>query len=259
MLSIRTQCEILDIHRSFYYYQPATESAENLEIMRQIDAIFTAHPTVGYRMMTDILKRDHDVNRKRIRRLMRKMGLMAIYPKPKTSKKHPEHRIYPYLLKDLDISRPNHVWCADITYIPMKSGFMFLVAVMDWFSRYVISWELSNSLDRWFCIDALNRALNINQPQIFNTDQGVQFTSLDFTNRLSQSDILISMDGRGRFMDNIFIERLWRSLKYEEIYLWSYETVDQLVDRAAIWFDFYNTIRPHSSLDALTPAEVYFS
>lgn len=259
-LSIRHQCAVLGLNRSSYYYQPATESPLNLELMRLIDEQYMRTPYLGYPKMTIYLRRrGYDVNHKRVYRLMRKMGLQAVYPRPKTSAGRREHKVYPYLLRGLRIDRPNYVWCADITYVPIVGGFMYLVAVMDWYSRYVLSWELSNSLDRFFCLDALEAALVTGMPTIFNTDQGAQFTSHDFTGRLEQAEIQVSMDGRGRMMDNIFIERLWRSVKYEQIYLHQYENVSQLLVGLADYFREYNEFRPHQSLGYATPAEVHFA
>ena len=210
--------------------------------------------------MTVWLQRQgYEVNQKRVRRLMRLMGIEAIYPKPKTSKKHPHHKIYPYLLKDYVIERPNQVWSTDITYIPMAHGFMYLIAIMDWHSRYVLSWKLSNTMERSFCMEALTAALRQGQPEIFNSDQGSQFTSLDFTMRLQEAGIRISMDGRRRAFDNIFIERLWRTVKYEHIYLYRYETVPELLAGLTSYFYFYNHERFHQSLDYCTPAEVHFN
>lgn len=258
-LSIRQQCAVLGLQRSSYYYQPATESPFNLHLMRLIDEQYLRTPYLGYPKMTVYLQRlGFDVNHKRVYRLMRTMGLQAVYPRPKTSVGHKDHQVYPYLLRGLTINRPNYVWCADITYVPITGGFMYLVAVMDWYSRFVLSWELSNSLDRFFCLAALEQALATGRPAIFNTDQGVQFTSNGFTGRLKEVEIQISMDGRGRMMDNIFIERLWRSVKYEEIYLHQYETVPQLLNGLAAYFKQYNEFRPHQALGYATPAEVHF-
>jgi putative transposase len=257
--SIRRQCALLGLQRSSYYYRPASETPFNLQLMRLIDEQYLRTPYLGYPKMTVYLRRlGFEVNHKRVYRLMRTMGLQAVYPRPKTSVGHKEHKVYPYLLRGLQIDRPNHVWCADITYVPVTGGYMYLVAVMDWYSRYVLSWELSNSLDRFFCLEALERALATGRPAIFNTDQGAQFTSHDFTGRLQQSEIQISMDGRGRMMDNIFIERLWRSVKYEEIYLRQYEAVPQLLSGLAVYFKQYNEFRPHQALGYATPAEVHF-
>jgi putative transposase len=260
-LSIHRQCLLLGLPRSSYYYEPmGTESAENLRLMRRIDELYLRRPFFGSpRMTTWLRKRGWTVNEKRVARLMRVMGLQAIVPGPHTSRPHPQHRIYPYLLKGLEIRAPDEVWCADITYIPMRAGYLYLVAVMDWFSRYVLAWELSNCLEAVFCVGALNRALGKGTPGIFNTDQGAQFTSDEFTGRLQAADIRISMDGRGRVVDNIFIERLWWSLKYEEVYVRDYG--DGLAARKGLsrYFRFYNTRRPHQGLAGRTPAEVYFS
>lgn len=257
-LSVRRQCELLGLNRAAYYYQPATETALNLELMHLIDEQYTAHPFYGRRKMTAILRQQgYDVNPKRVRRLMRKMGLEAIYQKPRTSKPEPGHRIYPYLLRHVEITRPNQVWSTDITYIPMRKGFMYLTAVIDWFSRYVLSWRLSNTLETHFCIEALQQALEKGKPEIFNTDQGSQFTSLAFTSILENASIDISMDGKGRAIDNIFVERLWRSLKYEDVYLNCYGTVPLLYTGLGNYFHFYNYERPHQSLDYLTPAAHY--
>lgn len=260
LLSVRRQCELLGLSRSTLYYQPAGESAENLYLMRLIDEQYLRTPFYGWPRMTAYLRRQgYQVNSKRIRRLMQKMGLQAIYPKPRTSKADKEHKKYPYLLRGLKIARPNFVWCADITYVPMHRGFMYLVAILDWFSRYVLTWQLSNTLDGYFCLDALRQALRSGRPAIFNTDQGVQFTAHEFTGCLQSANIQISMDGRGRAMDNIFIERLWRTVKYEDIYLKEYATVSELETGLAAYFRFYNHERPHQSLAYSTPAEVHFA
>jgi putative transposase len=261
-LSVVRQCLLLGLPRSSYYYEPlGTENAENLRLMRQIDELYLKRPFYGSPRMALWLRRDWGwrVNEKRVARLMRVMGLQAVVPGPHTSRPHPEHRIYPYLLKGLEIRAPNQVWCADITYIPMRLGYLYLVAVMDWFSRYVLAWELSNSLEAVFCLGALNQALRKGTPGIFNTDQGAQFTSEEFTNRLQGANVRISMDGRGRVTDNIFIERLWWSLKYEDVYVRDY--LDGAATRVGLdrYFRFYNTNRPHQALDDRTPAEVYFS
>lgn len=226
--------------------------------MRLIDEAYTAHPFYGRRKMTTYLRqRGYIVNRKRTRRLMQKMGLAAIYPKPHTTVVSQEHRIYPYLLRGVAIVRPNQVWSTDITYVPLTNGFMYLTAVIDWFSRYVLAWQLSNTLDTQFCIEALQHALRLGRPEIFNTDQGSQFTSTAFTSILEAADIRISMDGKGRALDNIFVERLWRSVKYEDIYLKNYETVPLLYIGLRDYFTFYNYERPHQSLGNHTPATVY--
>jgi putative transposase len=259
VLSLSRQCEILSISRSSFYYRPKGESPENLALMRRIDELFLKYPFYGSRQMARHLRRDGVcVGRHRVRRLMRLMGLDAIYQAPKTSAPHPEHRIYPYRLKGLTIERPDHVWCADITYIPVRRGFLYLVAVMDWASRHILAWRLSNTLDARFCVEALTEALDrYGKPEIFNTDQGSQFTGFDFTGVLKGAEITISMDGRGRCMDNIFIERLWRSLKYEAAYL--HELTDGFHAERVIgdWISFYNTERPHSVHDGQTPAEAY--
>lgn len=258
-LSVRKQCMLLHLGRSTYYYQPQGESVYNLELMRLIDELFTELPFLGSRQMRNMLvDLGHQVGRGRVRRLMRKMGLMAIFQKPRTSQPHPEHKIYPYLIRNVPIVRPNQVWCADITYIPMKRGFLYLVTVMDWYSRTVLSWRLSNTMDADFCGAALEEALNIyGEPEIFNTDQGSQFTSYEFTKKLRDNGIRISMDGRGRWLDNVMIERLWRSLKYECIYLREFTTGSELRRALAWWFDFYNNRRPHFVFNGKKPMEIY--
>jgi putative transposase len=258
MLSIRRQCELIGLNRATYYHEPAMESAFNLKLMRLIDEEYTRAPFYGYRKMTARLKiRGHDVNRKRVARLMRKMGIQAIYPHPKTSVSNHQHKKYPYLLKGLDVVRPNQVWAADITYVPMPTGFMYLVAVMDWFSRFVLAWQLSNTLDGLFCLEALRLALQRGQPEIFNTDQGVQFTAHAFTGELQAAHIRVSMDGRGRAFDNIFIERLWRSVKYEDLYIKEYADVPTLTAGLEAYFNLYNFERPHQSLGYRVPADVH--
>ena len=258
-LSLSRQCRLLSISRSSFYYTAKGESPENLALMRRIDELYLKHPFYGSRQMARQLRRDGVcAGRHRVRRLMRLMGLEAIYQAPRTSAPHPAHRIYPYLLKGMAIDRPNQVWCADITYIPVQRGFLYLVAIMDWATRHVLAWRLSNTIDARFCVEALNDALvRYGTPEIFNTDQGSQFTSADFTGVLKDAEVAISMDGRGRCMDNIFIERLWRSLKYEAVYL--HEFVDGFRAERVIgeWIDFYNTERPHSALAGQTPAEAY--
>lgn len=260
-LSLSRQCEILSISRSSLYYKPKGESPENLALMRRIDELFLKYPFYGSRQMARQLRRDGiAVGRHRVRRLMRLMGLEAIYRAPKTSTPHPEHRVYPYLLRNVAVTRPNQVWCADITYIPVRRGFLYLVAIMDWASRSVLASRLSNTLDASFCVEALKEALaKYGKPEIFNTDQGSQFTSGDFTSVLIDAKVAISMDGRGRCLDNIFIERLWRSLKYEAVYL--HELTDGFAAERVIgnWIAFYNTERPHSALGGATPAEAYAS
>jgi putative transposase len=258
-LSLSRQCEILAISRSSFYYTPKGESPENLALMRRIDELYLKYPFYGSRQMVRQLRRAGvRVGRHRVRRLMRLMGLEAIYQAPRTSTPHPAHRVYPYLLTGLIIDRPNQVWCADITYIPVQRGFLYLVAIMDWATRHVLAWRLSNTMDAGFCVEALNEALaRYGRPEIFNTDQGSQFTSFEFTGVLKDAGVAISMDGRGRCMDNIFIERLWRSLKYEAVYL--HELTDGFKAERVIrdWMGFYNTERPHSSLAGQTPAEAY--
>jgi putative transposase len=258
-LSVVRQCALLSISRSHYYGPVRGESAENLALMRVIDAQFLETPWYGSRQMTHHLRRQgHVVNRKRVRRLMGRMGLAAICQRPKTSVPHPEHKIWPYLLRDLTIDRPDHVWCTDITYIPMRRGFLYLIAVMDWASRRVLAWKLSNCMDIDFCLEALQDAMaRHGKPEIFNTDQGGQFTSPRFTGILTDAGIKVSMDGRGRWMDNVFIERLWRSLKYECVYLHAFETGSEARAGIGRWIDYYNTQRPHAALRGQTPDEAY--
>jgi putative transposase len=259
-ISIRRQCELVGLPRASYYYQPACETDFNLKMMRLIDEQYMETPYYGYPKMTAHLRRaGYPVNPKRIRRLMRKMDLIAIYPKPRTTIFAPENKVYPYLLRGLAITRPNQVWSTDITYVPMVQGFMYLVAVIDWFSRYVLAWQLSNTLDGAFCLTALQQALQVETPEIFNTDQGVQFTALAFTDAIEAAGIRLSMDGRGRALDNIFVERLWRTVKYEDIYLKEYQTVPALEVGLHNYFTFYDIERPHQSLNYRTPAEVYFN
>lgn len=258
-LPVKKQCQLLKINRSSIYYQPKPLKEEDLALARQIDEIHLERPFLGSRRIRDQLDRKGlKVNRKRVQRLMRQMGLLAVYPKRRTSQPGPGHKIYPYLLRNQPIERPNQVWAADICYIPMAKGSLYLVAIMDWASRKVLSWELSNTADTHFCLTALEEALRTyGRPEIFNTDQGAQFTSERFTSRLQEANIRISMDGRGRWVDNIFIERLWRSLKYEEVYLRAYETVAEARRRIGAWFEFYNSQRPHQALDRRTPDEAY--
>ena len=238
--------------------EPAKESEENLHLMRLIDEEYMRHPFLGSRRLCDYLQRQgYGVNRKRIQRLMRLMGIEALYPKPKTSVAQPEHKVYPYRLNNVDITEPDQVWSTDITYLPMPTGFMYLSAVIDWYSRYILSWALSNTLDGYFCLDALHTALAQGKPEIFNTDQGAQFTWHRFIDALETEGIIISMDGRGRCMDNIFIERFWRSLKYEDIYLKSYETIPELTQGLDTYFNYYTHQRPHQALADQTPAEVH--
>jgi putative transposase len=259
-LSIRRQCDLVGLNRATFYHQPGGETALNLALMRVIDEEYTRTPFYGYRKMTARLQQlGYGINRKRVARLMGKMGLQAIYPRPRTSIPDQQHKKYPYLLRGLTITQPNQVWSADITYVPMAQGFMYLVVIMDWFSRFVLTWQLSNTLDGLFCLEALQLALQQAQPEIFNTDQGVQFTAHDFTHALETNKIKISMDGRGRAFDNIFIERLWRSVKYEDIYLNEYGTVPALEIGLENYFQLYNYERPHQSLAYRTPAEIHFS
>jgi putative transposase len=254
------QCELLGLSRSTFYYEAAVESEENLRLMGLIDREYTEHPFYGSRRMTAWLNEDEGerVNRKRVVRLMRLMGLEAIYPKPKLSGGN-GHEVYPYLLRDVAIERPDQVWSTDITYVGLPGGFMYLAAVIDWHSRYVLSWELSNTLDGSFCLEALEAALGLGsrKPEVFNTDQGVQFTAQAFTGRLLSAGVKVSMDGKGRCLDNVFVERLWRSVKYEDVYLRGYETVPQLRSGLVRYFGFYNHQRRHQSLGYRTPAEVY--
>jgi putative transposase len=258
VLSVSQQCELLELSRSSYYYEPATASVENLALMAQIDREYTKHPFFGSRRMTTWLRSaGHEVNRKRVQRLMRLMGLEAVYPKPRLSSGGAGHKVYPYLLRNVAIERVNQVWSTDITYIPLPRGFMYLTAVMDWHSRYVLSWRLSNTLEVEFCLEALDEALRHGCPEVFNTDQGVQFTSASYTGRLEAAGAKVSMDGKGRCLDNVFVERLWRTVKYEEIYIWRHETVPELQAGLAKYFGFYNRERRHQSLADRTPAEVY--
>ena len=258
-LSVSRQCRLLELSRSVLYYQPVGESPETLALMRRIDELYLSYPFYGSRQMMRHLAREGvTVGRHRVRRLMRLLGLEAIYRKPRTTVANPEHRVYPYLLRGLTIERPNHVWCSDITYIPVQGGFLYLVAIMDWASRRVLGWRLSNTMDTEFCLESLTEALGQHgTPEIFNTDQGSQFTSTTFTAALEDAGIRCSMDGRGRCLDNAFIERLWRSLKYEAVYL--HELADGFAAQRVIadWIDYYNETRPHSALAGRTPAEAY--
>jgi len=261
-LSVTSKCNLLSIKRSTVYYKPVrTELSElELELKRRIDKIHLKYPFMGSRRIVDQLDTagHHDVGRKRVQRLMRQMGIAAIYPRPNTSRPGKAHRIYPYLLRHLTIDRPNQVWAADITYIPMRKGFVYLVVIMDWYSRRILSWRLSNSLDSTFCVEALQEAIaRHGSPEIFNTDQGSQFTCDDFIAKLKTADIRISMDGRGRWVDNVFVERLWRSLKYEEVYLKAYETVPEARSGIGGWIEFYNYERRHQSLERRTPDQVF--
>jgi putative transposase len=258
-LSLVAQCRMLKVARSTLYWRPAAASEDDLRLMRVIDEQYLTAPFYGSRRMVAVLRRDGwTVNRKRVRRLMRLMGIEAIYQKPNTSQPHPDHKVYPYLLRGLAIDRPNQVWCADITYIPMAKGFVYMVAVMDWFSRRVLSWRLSITMETDFCVEALREATELyGQPEIFNTDQGVQFTSAAFVDELAGRSVRISMDGKGRYLDNIFIERLWRSLKYEEVYIKAYGSVAEARRSLGEWLAFYNNVRPHQSLAYRTPREIF--
>ena len=259
-LPVVQQCKILSLSRSSAYYKPQETSQGDLALMRRIDELHLEYPFAGSRLLRDLLCRDgFAVGRKHVATLMKKMRIVALYKKPNTSRRHPAHLVYPYLLRDMTITRPNHVYAADITYIPMKRGFVYLFAVMDWASRRVLAWRLSNTLTTDFCLEAVQEAIHrYGTPEIFNTDQGSQFTSSDFTDLLKDNGIAISMDGRGCWRDNVFVERLWKSIKYEEVYLRSYDTVSQAREGIGRYLDFYNTRRPHSSLDAMTPDEYYY-
>ena len=260
MLSISQQCELLGLSRAAYYYQSVGVNELDLSRMRIMDEVFTKRPFYGSRRLRDELNaRGDTLGRDHVRRLMRIMGLEAVYPKPRLSLQNKAHKVYPYRLRGLDIVRPDQVWCSDITYIPLRHGFAYLVAVMDWFSRYVLAWELSLSLESGFCVSALQAALAISQPEIFNTDQGSQFTGEAFTGELLERDILLSMDGRGRAFDNIMIERLWRTVKYEDVYLRDYADYFSAREHLANYFLFYNDERRHSSLGKRTPAAVYWA
>ncbi|QEH36747.1 Integrase core domain protein [Aquisphaera giovannonii] len=255
---MRRQCQLLGINRSGLYYEPATESEANLRLMRMIDEQYLRTPFYGSRRMAAHLTAlGEPVNRKRAQRLMTTMGLEAIYPRPRTTTRSPDHKIYPYLLRDVTIDRCDQVWSTDVTYLPLEGGYMFLAAVIDWHSRFVLSWRLSNTLDGRFCLEALEAALGGGRPEVFNTDQGSQFTARALTGRLEEAGVAVSMDGRGRALDNVFIERLWRSLKYEEVYLKSYRDVMEMEAGLGGWFSFYNHERPHQALGYRTPADVY--
>jgi putative transposase len=259
-LSICRQCELLGLARSSFYYEPVPETVANLALMRLIDQRYTDCPFYGSRKMTIWLQgKGHTVNRKRVQRLMRLMGLEAVYPKPKLSVAGQGHKVFPYLLRGVTIGRVGQVGSTDITYVPLASGFMYLAAVIDWFSRYVIAWRLSNTLDGAFCLEMLDEALAGGRPEVFNTDQGVQFTATVFTGRLEAAGVAVSMDGKGRCLDNVFVERLWRTVKYEDIYLRGYETVPELTQGLERYFPFYNEERPHQALDYQTPGSVYRS
>ena len=257
-LPIVRQCALLGVSRSSLYYRPKATSEEDLSLMREMDRQYLETPFYGSRRMKAWLeRRGIAVSRKRVQRLMRAMGMRAIYRRPSTSRKAPEHRVYPYLLRNARITRPNQVWAADITYLPMARGFLYLVAVMDWYSRYVLSWRLSNTLEAGFCAEALEEALGKGKPEVFNTDQGSQFTSLEFTQVLHDRGVRISMDGKGRYQDNIFVERLWRTVKYEEVNLKAYANVLDAQRGLEDYFRFYNGLRPHQALGYRTPAEVF--
>jgi len=259
-LSISRQAELLTISRSTIYYRPRPVSDADLMLMRRIDELHMNYPFAGSRMLRDMLSQQGlEVGRRHVRTLMRRMRIETLYRKPNTSKPAPGQKIYPYLLRGLPVTRPNQVWAMDITYIPMARGFVYLAAVIDWFSRRVLSWRVSITMDTSFCIEALEEALSRHgKPEIFNTDQGSQFTSEAFTGRLKEEGIQISMDGKGRWADNVFVERLWRSLKYEHVYLHAYESVGEARRKIGCYFEFYNSRRPHSSLEAQTPDQVYF-
>jgi putative transposase len=257
-LTICRQCELLGLSRSSFYYEPATETEGDLALMRLIDEHYTACPFYGSRRWTAWLRgQGHEVNRKRVQRLMGLMGLVAVYPRPRLSAADRRHKVYPYLLRGVSIERPDQVWSADITYVPLAHGFMYLAATIDWYSRYVIAWRLSNTLDGSFCLDMLDEALSLGKPEVFNTDQGVQFTASAWAARLLSAGVAVSMDGVGRCLDNVFVERLWRSVKQEDIYLKRYELVPQLQAGLKDYFPFYNERRPHQALDYRTPAAVY--
>jgi putative transposase len=252
-LSVSRQCDLLSLARSSWYYEPCGETAENLELMRRIDEEYTRHPFYGSRKMAELF----GVNRKRVQRLMRRMGIEAVGPKRRTTRPGRGHKIYPYLLRNVEILRPDQVWSSDITYIPLRHGFLYLVAVMDWFSRYVLSWRLSTTLEGSFCVEALDEALSISRPEVFNSDQGSQFTAIQFTQRLEQLNVAISMDGKGRALDNVFIERLWRSVKYEEVYTKDYADGWDAEQQLSKYFEFYCEERIHQSLGYQTPAMIY--
>lgn len=258
-LPVVRQCQLLALSRSTAYYQPTPVSAADLALMRRIDAFHLDHPFAGARMLCDLLRREgHSIGRRHVSTLMTRMGIEAVYCKPHTSQRHPAHKVYPYLLRQLEITRPNHVWAADITYIPMQRGFVYLFAVLDWASRRVLAWRLSNTLTTDFCTEAVQEAVtNYGAPTIFNTDQGCQFTSLEFTGILKEHGIQISMDGTGCWRDNVFVERLWKSIKYEEVYLHAYETVGAAQQGLERYLTFYNRQRPHRALDGKTPDQVY--
>jgi putative transposase len=258
-ISIRRQCDLVSLSRSSFYYEPGKESELNMLLMRLLDEQYTKTPFYGIRRMRAGLNRQgYQVNHKRVQRLMRTMGLYAVYPKPRTTVSNKGDRVYPYLLRNFSIERPNQVWSTDITYVRMQHGFMYLTAIIDWFSRYVLTWELSNTLDGLFCLKAFEQAIRKGKPEIFNTDQGVQYTAADFAQAVERAGIRFSMDGRGRALDNVFVERLWRTVKYEDIYLKEYDSVPSLLKGLDQYFTFYNNERLHQSLGYMTPAEVHF-
>jgi putative transposase len=259
-LPVRRQCQLLKLARSTAYYQPTPVSGTELALMRRLDELHLLHPFAGARMLRDLLRQEGQaIGRRHVATLMRRMGLEALYRKPRLSHRHPAHQVYPYLLRDLAIARPNHVWAADITYIPMARGFVYLFAVLDWASRRVLAWRLSNTLTTDFCLEAVRDALaHYGTPEIFNTDQGCQFTSQEFTGLLTHHGIQISMDGKGCWRDNVFVERLWKSIKYEEVYLHAYETVSAAHQSLERYLTFYNQTRPHQALDGQTPDQVYY-
>lgn len=260
-LPVTRQCQLLNMARSTVYYEPVPISQADLALMRRIDELHLESPFAGVRMLRDVLRKEGTrIGCKRVRTLMRKIGIKALYPKPRTSERCPTHPVFPYLLRDLIIDRPNHVWATDITYIPMRRGFIYLIAVMDWATRKVLSWRVSNTLTTDFCLDAVGEALaGYGGPEIFNTDQGSQFTSSDFIGLLQKHGIRISMDGKGCWRDNVFVERLWRTVKYEEVYLRAYDSVSEAKACLGRYFNFYNTQRPHQSLDGQTPDKIYFN
>ena len=259
-ISIVRQCYLLEIPRSSYYYQPKDIPIEEIEIMHKIDRIYTKYPFYGSPKITyELRKQGEIINHKRVERLMQIMGISAIMPKKNLSLRSKDHLIYPYLLRGVKITSSDQVWSSDITYIPIESSFLYLVAIIDWFSRYVISWSISNTLDLYFCLEALDNALRKGKPEIFNTDQGSQFTSIKYTERLLEEDIRISMDSKGRVFDNIFIERFWRNLKYEDIYIKDYQSAAEVILGIEEYFDFYNNRRPHQSLNYFTPADIYLN
>lgn len=259
-LSVRRQCELLGLHRSNVYYQPVPVSENDLRLMRLIDAEYLRHPHLGSRGLVSHLKLQGEVvNRKKMQRMLRCMGLKSLAPGPRTSRREPQHQVYPYLLRGLQINRPNQVWACDITFVPLQRGYLYLTAVMDWYSRYVLAWQLSNSLEVEFCVEALEEAFQHGRPEIFNTDQGAQFTSQTFTERLRKESIAISMDGKGRAIDNVMIERLWRTVKYENIYLKEYQSGTDCYEGLKAYFDYYRHQRPHQGLNNLTPWQAFTS